>query len=462
MNRTLPAAPVTAAPAELRHVLACVTILLMPFPLILRGFGNPALSYDYNTIIFPVDVAFLALIVTGAGALVRRLVDRRAGLGTATWTLFAVVMSLAWFAHPSTRGAHVVFELWGCAVLAEIITDALDGMARPLVLGAIAIVACGETVWSALQLILKSNLGLHRLGEDRNPLFAFSARGLAPMGSMVHIYVLCGLALVGGGVLVLTGLTARGSRLWLLGAAIAAVPVGYTYSRAGLLGAALLVGGVGLGLFSRTDPAGRRKFALAVLALTVGIGLPAAIWHEGWTNRVTQTTTATTAAQLTTQRGTLTHEALSQIGANPVFGIGPGRYVISLKERFHHEADKTVEIFKPVHDVPLLVAAEGGVVAGAVLVALLALVGWRAARSRPAAFGLYAAYLPFLLLDHFPYSFPQGLVITAIWLGALDASWPGRRTRPGPGQMTDPQAGAPSLTSTRIVTNGDGQDLSSR
>jgi len=437
-------------------VIACVTVLLMPFPLILRGFGNPGLSYDYNTIIFPVDVAFLVLIVTGAGAMVRRVVERRAGLGTAMWTLFTVVMTLAWFAHPSTRGAHTIFELWGCAVLASTITDALGTDAGPLVLGTITIVACGETLWSALQLITKSNLGLHRLGEDRYPFFAFSARALAPMGSMVHIYVLCGLALVGGGVLVLAGVTARGSRLWLLGAGIAMVPVGYTYSRAGLLGGALLIGGVGLGLFSRTHPAGRGKFALAVLALTVGIGLPAAIWHEGWTNRVTQTTTATTAAQLTTQRGTLTHEALTLIKANPIFGVGPGRYVISLKNRFHHEADQTVEIFKPVHNVPLLVAAEGGVVAGAVFVAFLALVGWRAARSGPGAAGLYLAYLPFLLLDHFPYSFPQGLVITAIWIGALDASWPGRRARPGPGQEPDPQAGAPSLTSTRIVTNGDG------
>lgn len=431
MNRTSPA--VTAAPAsaqlqvELRHVMACVTVLLMPFPLVLKGFGNPALTYDYNTIIFPVDVAFLGLIISGAGATAKRVVERRAGFGTTMWMVFSLVMTAAWFADPSARGAHTILELWGCAVLAGTLTEAFTMDAGPLVLGTVAIVACGETLWSVLQLITKSNLGLHRLGEDRDPFLAFSAHGLAPMGSMVHIYVLCGLGLIGGGVLMLPGVAAKSNRLWLLAAGVAIVPVGYTYSRAGLLGAALLIGGLGLGLFSRTGNAGRGRVALAVLALIVGVGVPAAIWHGGWTERVTETTTATTAAQLTTQRGTLTHEGLSQIRANPIFGVGPGQYVISLKERFHHEADRTVQIFKPVHNVPLLVAAEGGVLAGAAFLGLLALVGWRAVRSGPGPTGLYLAYLPFLLLDHFPYSFPQGLVITAIWIGALDASWPGRR-----------------------------------
>jgi hypothetical protein len=35
-------------------------------------------------------------------------------------------------------------------------------------------------------------------------------------------------------------------------------------------------------------------------------------------------------------------------------------------------------------------------------------------------FGVTLAVLPFLLLDHLHWSYPQGLLLTGVWLGALD------------------------------------------
>ena len=42
--------------------------------------------------------------------------------------------------------------------------------------------------------------------------------------------------------------------------------------------------------------------------------------------------------------------------------------------------------------------------------------GWRV----PDPIGDFVGYLPFVVLDHFPYSYQHGLVLTAVWLGAID------------------------------------------
>jgi len=75
----------------------------------------------------------------------------------------------------------------------------------------------------------------------------------------------------------------------------------------------------------------------------------------------------------------------------------------------------------PTHAVPLLVAAESGAAAGAAVVVLLGALGLRVLRDRDdVAFGLYIALLPFWLLDVLPYTLPQGVILTGLWLGTLD------------------------------------------
>ena len=69
---------------------------------------------------------------------------------------------------------------------------------------------------------------------------------------------------------------------------------------------------------------------------------------------------------------------------------------------------------------PLLVAAEGGIPAGVLTTALLLAAGWRAYVGGRAGLALYGAYLPFVVLDHFPYSVPLGLIVTGIWLGVIE------------------------------------------
>jgi hypothetical protein len=425
-----PIEPLGSGP-PLRMVLAILTLALMPFPLVLHGWGDPKLAYDYLTIVFPVDLAFAALLLASARVLVHRVRAHRVGVGTGLWAVLTVVMTIAWLVHPSIRGLHTVFELWGVVALAATVAEAVESPFADLVLGGFGAVAVLETAWSTAQLIHGAGLGLTRLGEDAHPLLPFSPTINAPMGSMVHPYVLAGLGLVAGAVLAWRGLSRARPLPWLIAAGVAIAPVGFTFSRAGLLGAALLVGAFALAIRRSATP---QWCIAAVAALCLGIGIPAAAWHGGWLTRANQTTSASTEAALTTDRGALVHQAVTLIRNDPLTGVGPGLYVPALKktgpERHGHA------VLKPVHDLPLLVGAEGGVLALLVLVGMYLGVGWRALRAGAIPTALYLVYLPFSILDHFPYSFPQGLVITAVWLGVLDATTSRMRS-------PDPAGGGP-------------------
>jgi O-antigen ligase len=105
---------------------------------------------------------------------------------------------------------------------------------------------------------------------------------------------------------------------------------------------------------------------------------------------------------------------------HPVLGVGPGRYILALAQQAKVETDRTVGVFKPVHNLPLLAAAEGGILAGLAMVAFLLVLGWRALRTGLPTLAVYLALLPFLMLDHFAYTLPQGLVVLGFWVGFLD------------------------------------------
>jgi hypothetical protein len=396
----------------------------MPFPIVVHGWGDPKLAYDYVTILFPVDLALAGLIIVGIGPLVARIRRRTVGLGAGLWTAFTVVMTVAWFFHPSGRGLHRTFELWGVAVLADTLTDAAISGFGALVVGAVAFVAVLESAWATVQQVTRSGLGLTRLGEDPHPFYPFAPSVWAPMGSMVHPYVLAGLALVGGGTAAWWGVT-TGRLRWLVVAAIAVAPVGFTFSRAGLLSLGMLAGGFAVAALR--PGVRRRPCAIAALLLCVGFAVPAAVWNSGWRIRADQTTSATSADAVTTDRGSLMRQGWETLAAHPLTGVGPGRYVIALEARAASTRPRHTSVFKPVHNVVLLVGAEGGVVALFVMAALYLGVGWRSLRAGALASGIYLAYLPFTMLDHFPYSFPQGLVITGVWLAVLDWLWWVRR-----------------------------------
>jgi O-antigen ligase len=128
---------------------------------------------------------------------------------------------------------------------------------------------------------------------------------------------------------------------------------------------------------------------------------------------VAKSSDSLTADTAGTGRSERAKEALRLVRKEPVVGVGPGLYVIALRDVEH-------QLLLPAHDVVLHEAAEGGVLAGVLsLVALLAF-GLRALRRGVASLCCFLSLAPFFVFDSYPYVFATGLVVAALWVGLVE------------------------------------------
>jgi hypothetical protein len=394
-----------------------LAVVLMPFPVFFTNLSEARGGYDFQAPVFFSDLCLAVLIIAVAPRLLQRLRARTLGVGAVCWLIVTVLMTVAFVAHPAVRGGLAVFRLFGTLALIVVVSDVVATVERKILLVTVAATAGLQTLIAVLQLARHRPVGLERLGEFPDPFFRYGS-ALLPQGTMVHPYVLAGFALVTAFILIPVAMRAARPIPWLAAVAVVIAPIGFTYSRAAAIGLAAAGACVAVGLLGRE----RRRTAAALVALAVGFGVPALVWSDGWRQRASQTTGATSANQLSTNRTYLFKQADGLIVDHPVLGVGTGRYVIALKNKIHVDPKG---VFKPVHNVPLLIAAEGGIPAGLAFTALLVLLGWQAFRTGRLTLALYVVYMPFVLLDHFPYTFAQGLVTTGLWIGVLD--WYGRR-----------------------------------
>jgi hypothetical protein len=107
-------------------------------------------------------------------------------------------------------------------------------------------------------------------------------------------------------------------------------------------------------------------------------------------------------------------EAVTMIRRWPVAGVGTGRFMATRDA--HPDIAALATEDQPVHNVPLLIAAESGAF-GIAAMALLALALVRAARRRPIAVVVLAALTGHVLFDHAPWTFGFGMVQLALVLG---------------------------------------------
>ena len=106
------------------------------------------------------------------------------------------------------------------------------------------------------------------------------------------------------------------------------------------------------------------------------------------------------------------------IAGSPILGIGPGRYLIALAELEQREPG-SVRVPQVPHSVPVLIAADGGIAAGALMFAVLAWLARRAMRAGAAAQTAYVLLIPFMLNEHFLYSTSQGAALLGVWMGIV-------------------------------------------
>lgn len=378
-----------------------LTALLFPFPVILVQLADDPLFY-YRVVILVADVPLAAAAIAAVLELVIR--HRRPTPPIVVGAALVAALGLALLVHPSAQGAQTVVRLAAVVALAAAVTT-FRADERAVAVAAFGVSAIGQTALALAQLGHGGPLGYTALGEFADPLLGVGD-ALAPRGTMYHPYVLAGFALVAATVLCAQGLRAARPWPWLAAASLAIVPVGLSYSRGAAFGLLAVCAALAIGLRGRLG-----AHVLAIALLLAGAGIPALATLDAWTARAETTFTGRPIREI------LAGQGLALLASAPVTGIGPGRSVIALRAKETAKAGSIV-LAQPVHDVPLLAAVEGGPLAGTLATALLGCLAWRV-RARPSALAVLVGFLPFVLLDHYPYTHAQGLVMFGIWLGSL-------------------------------------------
>ena len=385
-------------------MLLTLVVLLLQFPVILVPWDAAVFG---RALIFLADIPLALLAVLMAPTVVREARAGRVGSTAASWAVACAALAVAWVVHPSLAGGLIVLRAVAAVAVAHAVATTTRPDERRFIVTALALTAVVQAAIGTLQVVRGGPIGLTELGELSDPLHERNA-SLSPRGTMVYVYLLTALALLAAARAADTAVAAARPLPWLAAAALAVWPVGLSYSRAAAVALA-----IGVAALARDALRGRRVHALAIGALLVGAVVPAAIWNDGWLGRVRQTLDVGTPAR-PQDRQILLLEGLKIVVASPLVGVGPGRYLDAARER---APDGEV---LPVHSMPVLVAAEAGVIAGAAVVVMLIVGAWRALRSGATAMLTYSALAPFVVLDQFLYTTGQGLVLLGLWMGYVD------------------------------------------
>jgi hypothetical protein len=368
-----------------------------------------------------------ALLFIRAGPLA--LPKLRSSLGTFAAAAFLLAgvaaASSLWAPHPRLallQGAHLA--IWvAFAVVVAMVQVPPRRMAAAFVVGLLVHVVVGLA-----QAVTQRNVGLWALGELQirpGPPWSTITDGewqiLRVYGLSSHPNVLAGHFAVGLALCLGLASGRRPVARTLVGVTgtLLFVTLLLTFSRAGLLAAAL--GMAVSALWMSGTGTGRRisglAFRLSVCgAIAIGLFAWALNWHRSFGTALTDLVLRPAGA---TERFGLIHAAVRLMAEHPLGGVGARNFSAATQAI---TPDHTM--LDSVHSIPLLIGGElglAGLIPAAVVVGVLLAVACRHWRARsvhlwhgPVAGGLAALALA-SLLDHYPWTVPQGGLLWA-WL----------------------------------------------
>lgn len=380
-------------------------------PLNVYLLAGPAGSREVYAPVYLFEVFLLTslpIIATRAREALSRSVPRPLlWLGLAIWLMTAVSSAvnptlLGWF-HLLRLGLHASFAMAALWLW--------DNRPRQILIPLLA-GACLQGALALAQSLNDGPVGLRVVGEAGS--FISLGDSVAAQGTFSHPYILAGYSMVAiCWIAGRAGLDRGGSAL-VVPAALAALTLGLTYSRMSVLGLLPFLILVSMSARSERNP---RLISLALVVL-LGTAVPAGLSPSGWAERIASSAQSGSLDGFTNGRLTFMKQATAVISDEPAWGVGPGLYLGELAERGH--AAEGQQLF-PVHMVPMLAAAESGILVGLLMLSFLLLIGVRALRAGPLPLGCFLAFIPFVLLDHFPYTQPQGMAAASLWVALLIA-----------------------------------------
>ncbi len=194
-----------------------------------------------------------------------------------------------------------------------------------------------------------------------------------------------------------------------------------SFSRSAWLAVALVLPITAGGLAWR-DPPRRRALSVALAGAAV-MGLAAAVLLAGQLSSRFRPWATPTEARSLRERGELMAVAFDLIGQRPVFGVGAGNFPLAVRDAY------APVLPQPVHNVPLLLAAEVGVWGAAVWFWLWLAPAWAVSRydRQPGPWlgvllGVWMALAIVGLWDSYPWALNAGLLLTMTLLGLLNSA----------------------------------------
>ena len=188
-----------------------------------------------------------------------------------------------------------------------------------------------------------------------------------------------------------------------------------TFSRSAALAAILTVPVLAAWLFWK-QPSGRRSLATALAGVALIGAVGGVIFAEQLLVRL-RTATATEALSIT-ERGAQIQTAIGILAARPLNGVGAGNFPLAV------QPSATARRPLPVHNVPLLLASEVGVLGGAlwiwIFLAALVMLIREGRRLNVWAFSGLCAWLALCIIalfDYYPWGLNTGCLLSATILG---------------------------------------------
>lgn len=383
--------------SRLRALALVLTVISLPSPIRVVLVPDP---HPYYAVAVRVSDVCLAAVLVLTFADLARAARRPSPLGALAIVL-SLMLVLAFAVHPSAAGAQVLFRYLASVAFAVALLQVRAGHDRNLLLFALATTALAQSLLSVAQLIAGDLL----VPFAHPPIITFGPF-IRTIGTFPDTFVLAGYALVIAAWMARQGRAEPTRRRWPMLVATVIAPVGYSFSRAAAVAAALMT--VPLIPGALRNVRGQR---VLLAALVVGAVVPAVLTREGWSGRE-ESTSVTSSADI---RANLITQTFPLLAGSPLVGIGPGNTLDALRHletRFPGEG-----YLEPPHDVPYLIALEAGIPAGLVALALMFVIGLRTLgdAGRMTAF---ASLVPFLLLDNYPWTAPNGPPLVALWVTA--------------------------------------------
>jgi hypothetical protein len=404
----------------LRVATIAALILLVPwnihFNVLIRQHSpHLAGSGVQSTLLGPVDALFILIIVLSAPLVMRRSTYLRQPAGQFGAAVSVVVVAIWLLMYPTVEGSMMLLRVLGVFTTVVVIRsmsrrDLMLGVVWSLSLGASfqALAALGQTL-------------IYDTGMTVPATFLAEGRAwTAGRGTFSGSYALAAYLILAIAVILSFGIAkqprnkvfaeiriSRSLRLamWTT-VVLSSSAVATTFGRTALLA---------IGLVGVTYTAGwfmtkRNIMGMSAVATLMPLAVTGLFLRSGWLVRATQS------ANLDfTTRDVLARRAIEMIRSHPLTGIGPVQYGPHLTRMGLLELDPHV-----VHNLPLLVSAEFGIVIGLAFTVWLVWLGVRAFKLSVFAIALFLSILPFFMLDNLHYVYGNGMAMFAVWLAMLD------------------------------------------